>query len=134
MVVMNKTQYQNIDQHVTIVGWLMIASHIIGLMVAAFVFFLLTGTGIASGDPDAAVILPIIGTAVSGFIVLLSIPGLAAGWGLLKRKSWARLLGVIIGFLNLMNFPLGTAVGVYTIWTLLQDGAADYFAEYKLAS
>ncbi|MCP5101675.1 MAG: hypothetical protein GY943_39540 [Chloroflexi bacterium] len=131
---MNKSDLKNIDQHVTILGWVMIASHLFMLVIAAFVFFLLLGVGAVSGDPEAVRILPIVGTAVSSFIVALTVPGLLAGWGLLKRKSWARLLSLIIGVLNLMNFPFGTALGVYTIWVLLQDGSSDYFMEYKLAS
>ena len=34
---------------------------------------------------------------------------------------------MVVGFLGLVNFPLGTAIGIYTFWVLLQDSAADYF-------
>lgn len=131
---MDKVKYKNIDQHVTILGWLHIALNILVLFVAAFVFMILFGTGIVSGDMEAMRILTIVGVFVTGFLAVIALPGLLAGWGLLKRKSWARLLAVVLGFLNLMNFPLGTILGVYTIWALLQDGASDYFAAYPQKS
>lgn len=36
-----------------------------------------------------------------GFLILISIPGIVAGIGLLKYKSWARILAIILGVLNL---------------------------------
>ena len=56
-----------------------------------------------------------IGTA----LIIGAVLGLAAGAGLLQRQPWARLLAIIMAFLNLMDMPLGTALGVYTLWVLL---------------
>ncbi len=123
----------NLDAHIKIVGWLLLASHVLFLIIGAFVFFLLVGIGIATGDSEAAGILGVTGTAVGLLMFLLALPGLAAGYGLLKRKSWGRILGVIVGVLSLMNFPLGTAVGVYTLWVLLQEDATEYFITPKFA-
>lgn len=130
---MDKTQLQNIDQHVKILGWLHIAMNVLMLMIAAFVFVILMVVVPLADDPEAAIVLPIVAVSVSGFLVLFGGIGILIGWGLLKRKSWARILAIITGFLNLLNFPLGTIMGVYAIWVLLQDGAADYFAQYKMA-
>ncbi|KAA3663671.1 MAG: hypothetical protein DWQ04_09610 [Chloroflexi bacterium] len=130
---MDKTQIQNIEQHVKILGWLHIAMNALVVLIAAVVFVILMVVGVASGDPDAAVILPIVAISIAGFLFVLSAIGILTGWGLLKQKSWARILAIVIGFLNLLNFPLGTLMGVYTIWVLLQDGASDYFAKYNMA-
>lgn len=46
---------------------------------------------------------------------------LILAWGLYERKQWARPLGLVIGFLALVRFPLGTALGIYTIWVLLPE-------------
>jgi hypothetical protein len=56
---------------------------------------------------------------VGGFLLLKGVVGIIAGWGLLDRQSWARILAIILGFLSLLHFPLGTALGVYTLWVLL---------------
>jgi hypothetical protein len=47
---------------------------------------------------------------------------------LLRRKNWGRILAIIVGVLDLANFPIGTAIGIYSLWVLLQDGASAYFA------
>jgi hypothetical protein len=55
---------------------------------------------------------------VAGFIWLTSILDVIAGIGLLKRRNWARILGIIGGILDLLAIPVGTAIGIYTIWIL----------------
>ena len=122
---MNQRQLQ---LHVPVVGWLLIVGHAIFLLVGLFVFVLLTGIGIASGEREATAILGIVGTAVGLLLVVLSIPGLVAGAGLLARKSWARILAIVVSILGLVNFPIGTVIGAYTLFVLLQDTAAEYFA------
>ena len=124
---------RQLDQHVTLLGWLHIIGHAVFLVIGVFVFILLAGIGAASGDFQAARILVIVATAVGLLLVLLALPGLAAGFGLLRRRSWGRILAIVVGLLNLPNFPLGTALGVYTLWVLLQPEAADYFAGSKSA-
>lgn len=125
---MNERQ---LEQHVTLLGWLHIIGHAIFLVIGAFVFLLLTGIGAASGDFQATRVLVVVATAVGLLMVVLALPGLAAGYGLLKRRSWGRILAIVMGILNLPNFPLGTALGLYTLWVLLQTEAVDHFAGSK---
>lgn len=37
---------------------------------------------------------------------------LVLAWGLFEREPWARFLGLVLGFLALLRFPLGTALGI----------------------
>jgi len=124
---------REMDQHVKILGWLNIIGAALFLVIGAFVFLLLVGIGAASGDPEAVPVLTLIATFVGGFMLIMALPGLAAGYGLLKRRSWGRILAIIVGVLNVPNFPLGTIIGVYTLWVLLQDEAAAYFSRPKMA-
>jgi hypothetical protein len=48
---------------------------------------------------------------------------LLLAWGLYERQSWARILGIVVGFLALIRFPFGTALGIYTLWVLLPQGS-----------
>lgn len=57
--------------------------------------------------------------AIGAFILVKAIAGFFAGWGLLQRESWARVLTLVLAFLSLFNFPFGTALGVYSMWVLL---------------
>lgn len=125
MTAMNPRELQ---QHVTILGWLYLVGHAVFLAIGLFVFVLLAGIGVASGEPEARNILSIIGVAVGLFLALLAIPGLAAGYGLLQHRPWARMLTIVVGILNLVNFPIGTAIGVYTLMVLTPDTATEYFA------
>ena len=45
--------------------------------------------------------------------------GVIAGWGLYERRSWARILAIVLAFISLVHPPFGTAIGIYTLWVLL---------------
>jgi len=125
---MNSLNQRQLQLHVPVVGWLLIVGHAIFLLVGVFVFLLLTGIGVASGEREATAVLTTVGTAVGLLLVVLGIPGLVAGAGLLARKSWARILAIVVGTLGLVNVPIGTVIGVYTLFVLMQDAATEYFA------
>jgi len=65
---------------------------------------------------------PILG-GLGIFLSATAVIGLAAGWGLLERRPWARMLAIVIGCLSLLSFPFGTALGIYTLWVLASAGA-----------
>lgn len=125
---LNSLTQRNLEQHVTVLGWLHIGSNILLLIIGGFIFFLLTTIGVISGDREATAILGTVATFIGLLMAALAIPGMIAGYGLLKRKSWGRVLGIIVGIFSLMNFPLGTAIGIYTLYVLLQEEAPAYFA------
>jgi hypothetical protein len=43
---------------------------------------------------------------------------LIAGYGLLNRRPWGRIVAIIAAILALIKFPIGTALGIYTLWVL----------------
>jgi hypothetical protein len=108
-------------KHITILGVLYIAFSVPIILAAIIVFISVTGGGLLSGEAEAIAITSTVGTVITYFLVLIALPGLLAGFGLLKFRPWSRILTLILGFLNLINIPIGTALGVYTIWVLMQD-------------
>jgi hypothetical protein len=55
------------------------------------------------------------------------VAGVALGIGLFNRASWARVLGLVLGFFALIHPLLGTALGIYTLWVLLpQNSGQEY--------
>jgi hypothetical protein len=65
---------------------------------------------------------------IGGVFVITGGLGLIAGWGLLERYTWARMLAIVLAILSLFHVPFGTAVGIYTLWVLLP---ATSEAEYQ---
>ena len=118
---------QEVALHVTILGWVHIATSLFFLLVGAFLFFFLPSVGLVSRDADAIAILSLVGTFVGSFIALLGLPGILAGIGLLLRRTWGRYLAIVVGLLGLINFPIGTLIGAYTLYVLMQSSANDYF-------
>lgn len=53
----------------------------------------------------------------------------AAGLGLLQYRSWARILAIILGIINLILFPIGTAVGLYTLIIMYNEETKVLFIE-----
>ena len=116
------------EQHVKVVAVLRIGLSVLWLLIAALMFVLIVGGGWISQDPDAMRITWIVGTAIAGFLAVLSVPGILAGIGLLKHWSWARWLTLILAVLDLTMVPVGTLFGIYTIWVMLQDGTEQLFS------
>jgi len=111
-------------QHVTIIGYLFIVLGALYLVAAVIVGLILVGSGLiaaSEGETEPLGILLIVAVAVGLLLFVRGLPGIIGGWGLLKFKPWARILVLILAALNLLSFPLGTALGVYTFWALLNS-------------
>lgn len=122
--------------HVKVLGILYITISAL-MLCAALIMALVFGTasGIvaanAGADPDAAVALPIIGIAGSAlviFLVALALPGIIVGIGLLKYQPWARIAGIVLAAINLINIPFGTILGAYGLWVLLNKETEQLFS------
>jgi hypothetical protein len=121
--------------HVKVLGVAYIALSTLGLVAALFMSLIFgTASGIvgANTDPhDAAIALPIIGLTgmmLVAFLLILSLPGLVAGIGLLRLRPWGRILGIIVAVLNLIHIPFGTIVGIYGLWVLFNKETEQLFA------
>jgi len=108
-------------QHVTLLGAFLIAHSVLSLIVAMVLFVSIAGGGLLSGDAAAMAITGTVAAVLAGFFILLALPGLIAGIGLLRRQGWARILGLIVCILGLLEVPIGTALGIYGIYVLTRD-------------
>jgi len=116
------------DKHVDIISILWIVSGSLGILLAIFIFWLLWGiTFIPNIGYEASYILRLIATWVSIFLAVFSAPEIIGGIGLLRRKEWGRILVLVVSFFNLINFPLGTALGVYSFIILLKEETVRLF-------
>jgi hypothetical protein len=113
--------------HVRTLGWIYIISGSLGLLAAFVVFVVLAGAGLMSGDGDAALITGGVGVVVAAFLGVMALPSLATGYGLLSFRPWARIAGIVLSVLHLPGFPIGTIMGGYGLWVLLNEEAAAQF-------
>lgn len=101
--------------HVQVVGWLWIANGVVSILMV--VFGLIIANLNIPNSQDAVL--------VTSGVLCCFVPGIAAdfaaGLGLLQYKSWARILAIILGIVNLILFPIGTAVGIYTLIIMFNE-------------
>ena len=107
-------------QHVTIVGALHIALGALGMLAALLAFIFIVGGGLISGDQEAIAITGTVGTVIAGVVGVLSLPWIIGGFGVLQHWNWARILVLILSVLELTGVPIGTIIGIYSIWVLVQ--------------
>jgi len=129
VVAADVTQVSRMEKHVTLVAVLGIVFGGLGISIGLMGLVAISGGGLISGDIMAMRITRIVGPAVALFFFLTSVPEVIAGIGLLKRKSWARILAIVLAILDLINIPIGTAIGIYALWVLLNDETARLFAD-----
>lgn len=120
------------EKHITVVAALHVGFGIFGLMLGIFLFVLFTGLAVAAGDEHAFFVLSTIGTALGALFFIISVPGLIGGIGLFARKAWARIVILVVSAIDLLNFPVGTALGIYSLWVLVQPETTARFSGQPL--
>jgi len=117
----------NLENHVKVLAILHIAHSALVALLGFFFFFFLIFIGAVAEDEEALLVLSIVAAVLIVFAILFAVPGIIAGIGLLMKKKWGRILTLIVGFLKFIDFPLGTALAVYTIVILFREDAVAYF-------
>jgi hypothetical protein len=116
-----------VQTHIRVLAVLQLLYASIGLLLAFASFVIFGGAAAIAGfnapahDTLVAVpILAVIGTVAVGFFLLLSLPRIIAAVGLLNHRPWARMLTLVVSAIGALDFPAGTALGVYAFWVLTQ--------------
>ena len=123
-----------VREHIRLVGILWMAYsalHVVTGMVLIVIAETIFGRviHIPHGPPPeiTAWLRPLI--SFFGWLILAkAAAGFIAGWGLLERQDWARTVALVVAFIALLSVPIGTALGIYTLWVLLPNQSDD---EYK---
>jgi hypothetical protein len=121
------------ETHVKVLGALQIVMGAFGLfsaLVLVLVFGVASSAVGISGEPEAAIALPIIGVtgaALVAFLVVLSLPAVVVGIGLLQHRPWARIAGIVLSILGMIMIPFGTILGVYGVWVLFSKDTERLF-------
>lgn len=135
------------EGHVRAAGWLRIVWSTLGLLMTLSGLLLFRSTGMplvqeitrevvrqgqASGAAnvsvdDLAEMVMRSMTVVFAVIALLELPGIAAGWGLLTYRPWARPLNIAFSIFDLLSIPIGTVLGVYSLWVMFRPETVELF-------
>jgi len=120
-------------QHVKILGILHIVFGAMGVFAALVVLMIFGGISafVSMSDRSTDLPAPILGL-IGGFVfillLVLSLPGLIIGIGLMQFKPWARIGGIVLSALDLLSLPpFGTALGIYGLWVLLNRETEQMF-------
>lgn len=116
------------DTHVRLLGILNI---IFGMLSACFavatlVYFGSFGELFAAAEADFTV------AALAGYAAyhaLGAVPCIVLGFATMRYHQWARSMLTIVSALNLLNVPIGSAIGGYSLWVLLSEESEPLFAE-----
>jgi hypothetical protein len=134
VVGLSQLRRNRVQEHIRLVGilWLAYSAlHVVGGAVVIVIAHTIFGNTfrIPNGPPPEITqwLRPLL-SFIGWLILAKAAAGFIAGWGLLQRESWARVVALVVGFLALLNVPLGTALGIYTLWVLLPSQSDD---EYK---
>ena len=101
--------------HVKVVGWLWIANGVVSILMVIIGLIIVNAN--VPGAQDALLV------TIGGLCCF--IPGIVVdfliGFGIFNYKSWARILAIIFAIINLPLFPVGTAVGIYTLVIMFNE-------------
>ena len=106
------------ELHIKVLGILYIISGILATFGGTLIILLFTVIGIAASEVRALPILAVLAIVLGSILLVIGVAKLICGWGLLARKKWSRVFGIIMAIISLINIPFGTALGIYALWIL----------------
>lgn len=119
-------------KHVLVVGAVHIGLGILGLIVAlALLFFLSVLKGFVENEDIGRMVLGFLSINIPLLIGVIATLRLIGGIGLFSYRPWSRMLVIVVAALGCLNIPIGTLLGVYSIWVLLQDETIKLFKPEK---
>jgi hypothetical protein len=102
--------------HQKILGAIFIAYGVINLIGGITLLATLNIVNIFVHEPEVIQIVAIFSQLLGWILVTTSIPAVIAGIGFLQERKWSQNLGLVVGIIYLLFIPIGTVIGIYTIW------------------
>jgi hypothetical protein len=123
-----------VDAHVAFVGVLFIVWGLLTALVGVSTLMLgigavaLLSTAAHGGSQVAAGVTAVAFTTLAIIAIVWGVAHVLVGIPLRQRKSWARVVALLLGSVDLLLLPYGTALGLYTLWVLLNEKSKGLFA------
>jgi hypothetical protein len=123
------------SSHVDLLGLLFIVwgllTTLVGLSTLALgvgAVALIASAGRGGGGQVAAGITAVAFTTLAVIAIAWGIAHVVVGVPLRRRRHWSRVLGLMLGSVDLLLLPYGTALGCYTLWVLLSEQGKQLFS------
>jgi hypothetical protein len=119
--------------HAKILGIIFLIFGGLGVLAVIGILIFLVGMGgvavfnTSNGDSIPIVVMFLIFGGFTLFTLIFIIPQLIAGWSLLKGTGKSKIWIIISAVINVLNFPIGTAIGVYAFWFTFGEEGKRYF-------
>ena len=123
--------------HVDLVGLLFIIwgllTTLVGVSTLALgigaVALIVSASRGGGGGQVAAGMTAAVFTALAFIAIIWGMAHVIVGVPLRRRRPWARLIALMLGSVDLLLLPYGTALGAYALWVLLNERGKALFAE-----
>jgi len=119
------------EQHNKYLAW----SHIAyGSVTALFMLFMMGFmAAMLRIDPNGPPVFAIgfMFLFLAAIYAIMITPAFVAGYGLLKRKRWAKTATIIAAVLSASSVPFGTAACIYSFWFLFSEPGKAFFEQQK---
>jgi hypothetical protein len=124
------------ESHLRFLGILYILLGVIGGIFALLVLIFMggySGIGLYAERSDwfsgaAVQVVRFFGMFMTTLMLVLAIPSIIAGMGILKYKPWCRALSMVVSVLQLANIPIGTIIALYAFWVLMSPESEPLFS------
>lgn len=111
----------NYRTHQKILGAVIIAYSAMNIFGGVSIIAAMTFVHTFVHEPDLVDLVLILSKMIGISLLVISVPALVAGIGLLKEQDWAKPFSLVIGIIYLLFFPVGTMIGIYSIWLSTQQ-------------
>lgn len=88
---------------------------------------LITTASRGGGGEVAAGVMAIVFTVLAIIAILWGAAHVVVGIPLRRYRPWARMMALMLGSVDLLLLPFGTALGIYALWILLNESTRELF-------
>jgi hypothetical protein len=100
----------------------------LALGVGAFALITSAGRGGASSQVAASLTAALF-TTLAAVAIIWGVAHIAVGVPLRRHRPWARMMALMLGSVDLVLLPYGTALGIYALWLLLSEQGKAIFEQ-----
>lgn len=99
------------------------------LFFALMVYFFMNETGLPFLGMQSFSLSHNTAIVLISFSLLFTLASVTGAVGMLQWKEWGRKITMAVGGILVFAIPIGTVVGLYTLWVLTHERARYYFSK-----